>query len=205
MLIPFHIIYGKYHMQISGILHVGAHECEELDAYEKVVSREKVLWIEAIPAKVEQCNKTHPGIIIEQAVVSDAVDTIKFNVSNNYASSSMLGLGTHRHHHPHIHYVDELSFECETTRLDTILAKHNNVKYNFLNLDIQGAELKALKGMESYMKNVDYVYSEVNVEHLYEGCALLEEIDEFMGNHGFKRVETVITGYKWGDALWIRI
>jgi hypothetical protein len=33
-----------------------------------------------------------------------------------------------------------------------------NIEYNFLNLDIQGAELKALKGMEEYLNDVDYLY-----------------------------------------------
>ena len=34
MLIPFAEITKKYNMKIHGILHIGAHNCEELEAYQ---------------------------------------------------------------------------------------------------------------------------------------------------------------------------
>ena len=37
MLIPFEVITKKYNMSINGILHIGAHNCEELDAYQNMV------------------------------------------------------------------------------------------------------------------------------------------------------------------------
>ena len=52
MLIPLHQIIQKYNVQIRGILHVGAHECEEISDYERYISRNKILWIEAMPDKV---------------------------------------------------------------------------------------------------------------------------------------------------------
>ena len=35
MLIPLYELVKKYNIQFKGILHVGAHECEELNDYEK--------------------------------------------------------------------------------------------------------------------------------------------------------------------------
>lgn len=49
MLIDFNYIFYKYGCKIEGILHVGAHECEELETYEKYIPRNKILWVEAIP------------------------------------------------------------------------------------------------------------------------------------------------------------
>ena len=206
MLIPLEQLIQKYSIRFQGVLHIGAHECEEIHSYEPYLKRDKILWIEAIPEKVEQNRITYPHVLIEQAVVSDVIETVTFHVSNNGQSSSMLELGTHKKHHPHIHYTQ--SFTAQTQRLNDLIQspKYSNIPFNFLNLDIQGAELKALKGMEEYLSQdkVEYIYTEVNREHLYEGCCLVEELDEYLGRFGFQRIETCWTECQWGDAFYIK-
>ena len=182
-------------------MHVGAHECEELKDYEKYISRDKILWVEALPTKVKLCKKLYPGVLIENAVVSDIEEKVYFNISNNGQSSSILEFGLHTTYHPHVHYVH--SFEVQTQLLKDILPKHK-IEYNFLNFDIQGAELKALKGMEEYLPKVDYLYTEVNSDYVYNDCALVGELDKYLLNFGLVRVETSWTDCKWGDAFYIR-
>jgi FkbM family methyltransferase len=201
MLIPLHDLVKKYNIHFKGILHVGAHECEELKDYEVYLPRNQILWIEALPGKVDFSKKKYPNVLIENAVVSDIVETVRFNVSNNGQSSSILDFGLHSTFHPQVHYVT--CFETETKLLKNILPNYN-INYNFLNLDIQGAELKALKGMEGYLNNVDYIYTEVNSDYVYKGCALIGELDEYLLHFGLHRVETKWTDCKWGDAFYIR-
>ena len=90
-----------------------------------------------------------------------------------------------------------------TTTLDTIV-KDRNIRANFLNMDIQGAELKCLQGFEDGLKMIDYIYAEVNTKELYAGCAQLPELDAWLAARGFKRVEISMTGWGWGDALYVR-
>lgn len=202
MLIPLHALVRKYNIQFKGILHVGAHECEELKDYEHYIQRNKILWVEALPRKVELCKEKYPNVLIENAIVSDVVENVRFNVSNNGQSSSILEFGLHSTFHPHVHYVS--SFEAETKLLKDILCKYD-IDYNFLNFDIQGAELKALKGMAEYLPKVDYLYTEVNSDYVYKDCALITEIDEYLLPFGLVRVETKWCGdYRWGDAFYIR-
>jgi FkbM family methyltransferase len=201
MLISLHELVKKYNIQFKGILHVGAHECEELKDYNLYITNDKILWVEALPNKVEQCKHKYPNILIENAVVSDKIETVKFNVSNNGQSSSILDFGLHSHFHPQVHYVG--SFQTETKLLKDILPKYN-IKYNFLNFDIQGAELKALKGMGSYLNDVDYLYTEINSDYVYKDCALVTDLDDYLSKFGLKRVETKWTTCKWGDAFYIR-
>lgn len=202
MLIDLSYLINKYEINFKGILHVGAHECEELAYYERFVSRDKILWIEAMSHKVIECKNKYPNLLIEQAVVSDIEEIVKFNISNNGQSSSILDLGLHKEKHPNIHYVT--SFETRTSLLKNIINKYN-IEYNFLNFDIQGAELKALKGMEEYLNKVDYLYTEVNEDYLYLGCALIGELDDYLIKFGLYRVETQwCENYKWGDAFYIR-
>jgi len=202
MLIPLHALVRKYNIQFKGILHVGAHECEELKDYEHYIQRNKILWVEALPRKVELCKEKYPNVLIENAIVSDVVENVRFNVSNNGQSSSILEFGLHSTFHPHVHYVS--SFEAETKLLKDILCKYD-IDYNFLNFDIQGAELKALKGMAEYLPKVDYLYTEVNSDYVYKDCALITEVDEYLKPFGLVRVETKWCGdYRWGDAFYIR-
>jgi FkbM family methyltransferase len=203
MLISLHDLVQKYNINFKGILHVGAHECEELGDYEKYISRNKILWVDALHDKVELNKIRYPNLLIEQAVVSDKVETVKFNRSNNGQSSSILELGLHETFHPHIHYID--SYQVETKMLNQILPKYD-IDFNFLNLDIQGVELKALKGMEEYLFKVDYIYTEVNSDYVYKDCGLITEIDEYLKQFGLERVETKwCSDFRWGDAFYIRI
>lgn len=47
MLIPYHDLIKKYDIKVSGILHVGAHECEELKDYlNGGVASNNIYWVE---------------------------------------------------------------------------------------------------------------------------------------------------------------
>jgi FkbM family methyltransferase len=201
MLISLHDLVQKYNINWKGILHVGAHECEEIIAYEQYLPRNKILWVEALQDKVDLNKSRHSNLLIEQAIVSDKVEIVKFNRSNNGQSSSFLEFALHETYHPGVVFVE--SFHTETKPLNQILPNYN-IDFNFLNLDIQGVELKALKGMEEYLYKVDYIYTEVNSDYVYKDCALVGEIDEYLKPFGLVRVETHWTDAKWGDAFYIR-
>jgi len=204
MLIKLDDLVTKYNVQFTGVLHVGAHECEEINYYEKYISRDKILWIDALTDKVEFCKNKFPNLLIEEAVISDKIETVTFNRANNGQSSSFLQLGIHLLHHPHIHYTNVI--EKETQILSNIIEKYDkNINFNFLTMDIQGVELKALKGMGNYLNNIDYIYTEVNLDYVYKDCALISEIDDFLSKYNFIRVETHwCMDYQWGDAFYIK-
>ena len=94
-----------------------------------------------------------------------------------------------------MHYIGYIN--AETQLLQNIICDYE-IDYNFLNFDIKGAELKALKGMESYLPKVDYLYTEVNYDYVYKECALIGEIDDYLKPVGLHRVEN-----KWaGNCCW---
>jgi FkbM family methyltransferase len=207
MLINFEDIYKillEKNINITGAFHIGAHECEELKYYNNLpLKNEDIIWIDAIDSKVMEAKNR--GIInIYNAVITDKDDEdIVFNVSNNVQSSSVLQFGTHSHEHPDVFYVDEIHTTSIT--IDTFF-KRNNLdasKYNFWNLDIQGAELLALKGASNSIKYAKVMYLEVNEKELYNHGALINEIDDFLSRYNFKRVLTKMTEHGWGDALYV--
>jgi len=70
MLIPFNHIVEIHKPAITGILHVGAGECEEIEDYEKYIDRDRILWINPGGDNVTFCKNMHPGIHIECANAS---------------------------------------------------------------------------------------------------------------------------------------
>ena len=116
----------------------------------------------------------------------------------------MLELDLHSKYYPSITVIEKL--QVNTKRIDSLI-NENNIKienYDFVNLDIQGAELLALKGFGDLLNHVKFIYTEINTNNLYKNCALVNEIDDFLLKYGFNRVETVMTGAEWGDALYIK-
>jgi FkbM family methyltransferase len=190
---------------LTGVFHVGAHDCEEMSFYNGWgLTPDKIVWIDAIQSKVDQAkNRGIPNVY--QAVVTDKDDdTVVFHESNNVQSSSVLNLKTHLQEHPWVHYVK--STPMQTVTVDTFF-KRNNLdasNYTFWNIDIQGAELLALKGAEESLKFATALYLEVNEKELYENCALIEDIDTFLLQRGFSRAHTNMTRHGWGDALYIK-
>lgn len=209
MLIPGKAILEKlteFGIKVTGVLHVGAHECEEGSFYtsDLQVPEENLLWVEAIQAKVDEAKKK--GIKhIYQYLVSDQDDKmLSFHITNNVQSSSILQFGTHGTHYPHIKNISTMSLESKT--VDYIIRTHRNntTVYNFWNFDIQGAELLALQGARESLKEVHAIYLEVNTEEVYEKCAKVDEIDTFLAEFGFSREITRLTSCGWGDALYVK-
>jgi len=201
--------FEKYNICIpnKGILHIGAHICEERNLYNSInMTDDKVLWIEAINELVEKVKKENSNINIIEAVITDKDnEDINFMITNNYESSSIFNFETHLIEHPHV-------IETERRHLKSItmntLFDNNNIpydKYDFINIDLQGAELKALQGATKILPHIKFIYSEVNIKKLYDGAVLLPELDEFLNLYGFKRIETAMTPHGWGDALYIKI
>jgi FkbM family methyltransferase len=202
MYISLELLINKYNIVFKGILHVGAHECEEIYKYESHIQRNKILWIDALEDKVEYCKQNFPNLLIEHAVISDKIEKVYFNRSNNGQSSSILQFGLHTYFYPDVHYTE--TYEVKTKLLKDIICNYD-IEFNFINLDIQGVELKALKSMEDYLNKIDYIYTEVNSDYVYKDCDLISEIDEYLLKYGLHRVETHWCGNQnWGDAFYIR-
>lgn len=201
MLIPD--IFEKYPAYIPsrGILHVGAHTFEEAPLYHSLgVPEERILWIEANPDLVP---KKATNVVCAAIGNQDDVEATFF-ITNHLQSSSLLKLKTHRDAHPWVHETSQR--RVQTVTLNTLLRRHSLPPdtFDFINLDIQGAEKMALEGATELLPHLRSIYTEVNVAELYEDCAQMDDLDAFLSPYGFRRVETVITEHGWGDAFYIK-
>ena len=208
MLISFDYLCQKYGVP-RGIIHIGAHLMEERPSYLRH-GVDNILWIEGNPSLCDEIKYVSGlnDISYENVVnvIASDVDGFEydFKITNNGQSSSILVLDRHKIFHPDVVVVD--SIKLKSSRMDTVI---NNISlnldnFNFINIDIQGAELLALKGFGDYLNKIDFIYTEVNTGYVYKDCALISEIDEYLSHYGFERKETQITGNEWGDAIYIK-
>jgi FkbM family methyltransferase len=204
VLLDLQKLISVFGLEPTGVLHLGAHHGEEAVIY-SACGIDRVVWVEGNPELV-------PGLLaavepyghrVVQGLLAERSGELgAFFVTNNGESSSMLRLGTHRTSYPDVYVTHTL--KLVTTTVDELAAAHDFSGLDFLNLDLQGAELQALRGSTATLTQVKYIYTEVNREDVYEGNALIRDLDGFLAELGFQRVVTRWTNAQWGDALYMR-
>jgi len=210
MILDLKELINKYDLKINGVFHVGAHHGQEINAY-KELGIKNIAMVEPQPGcqKIleERFSNDDEVVLFKCAVGSD--DSLGKTLSmytetaNAGQSSSLLEPELHLIQHPGIRFNGTLNVDMSTVdTLTTELKSPEN--YNFLNMDVQGYELEVLKGSTKHLNNVDYIMTEVNRAEVYKDCALIRELDAFLSEYQFKRVETNWAGTIWGDAFYIK-
>lgn len=205
MLISVGELVDKFGIKPKAVLHVGGHLGEEHhDMNLHGWGANGVYWVESQEKLCDQMRSKFEGTnnrVINATVWSENGIKKTFHENVNSQSSSLYDLGTHKESYPD--FVEIRSREVTTSTLDSLTSIPEGIE--FINLDIQGAELEALKGASRILRGVNWIYTEINRKHVYESCPLVNEIDEFLKTQGFKRVATRWSfGEDWGDALYSR-
>lgn len=209
MIITMDRLTAEYGCAPKAVLHVGAHLGEEAEAYSRA-GVERVLWVEANPGLIPQLEVNalrFPGQTCVEAVVSDAdgADAV-LHLATFTMSSSILAPKEHLITYPGIHYPTDLP--VKTITVDTLLSDLGvpHDAFDLLNIDVEGAELLAFKGMPKVLPHLRWVYIEVNTREMYAGCAMVDEVDAYLGGLGFERVVMEDEGWDHGfkDALYAR-
>jgi len=219
MLIDFRQLWPKYNIHPTGVLHVGANVGEEAPVYLELGVK-KQIWIEANPKifdiLVRNLAGNHEAKAYNFAAGDENTETILHESNNGSQSSSILELGNHSLVHPDVHYINDIPIRMY--RIETFFKKIGNEltdnlydlsDIDFLNLDVQGFEANVLHGMGDLLNQFKWIYTEVNSKETYKKCMLLPDLDLFLSDKGFRRVETFNAGgfldrLGWSDALYCR-
>jgi FkbM family methyltransferase len=206
MLISVREINKKFGVKPKVVLHVGAHKAEESESMRHFGwGAGKTIWVESqanlAQALEEKFRNSNIDIVLNATVWSQSGLTMTFYENSNSESSSLYKLGSHAEYFPSI--IPTREYKVTTSRLDQIISPED--KIDFINLDIQGAELQALLGLGKLIDTVTEIYTEVNKGEVYKECAQVWEIDDYLNSIGFKRTATRwAKGADWGDALYSR-
>lgn len=190
---------------VNGVLHIGACQLEEADDYQ-AMDVKTVVWVEAQPhskARVERA-AAFGHTLLEGTPLSDREERVTLRLTNNEGggSSSCLALKEHTSLFPEITQVG--SVELVARRADTVLATLP-VEVDALVVDVQGYELRVLKGMGALLDSIRVAFVEVSFVELYEGEELWPEVRAWLEEHGFALRELYPhVSQAWGDALFLK-
>lgn len=211
MYIDIKKILSKLDIPLKGVIHIGAHKGEELSIYKKMniknillyEGNKKLIFYLKLKIFLYKFFFKNLKIILKNKIITNKSGNEIINITNNSQSSSILNLGLHKKLYPNIKKIDEMLVPCDT--LNNEFKKHDINEFNFLNMDIQGAELLALQGATEILDRIDIVYTEVNLDEIYENCPLINELDDFLEKYNFSRYLTSTPESElWGDAIYVK-
>ena len=200
-------LFRSHSLPVRGVVHVGAHEGQELPVY-RALGFPWILLVEANPEVFARLRSAVPpaaDVELACCALCEREGTVELRVTSFDQSSSILRLKRHLDVYPGI--VETGVVEVPARTLDGLLGELGRAASacNLLVLDVQGAELLVLRGATATLSACDAVVAEVSFEELYEGCALAADLDAFLGERGFERVATSCYHHpSWGDAFYLR-
>ncbi len=200
---------------INGACHIGAYVGEEKPIYDKAGIKNQ-LYVEANPFLFRDLQQNVGRENAFNYLITDTDDQSKdFNLiysddmTNKGCSSIFTMSPTMINYYPMIKQRNTI--KLKTITLDTLIKRHNKnfSDYQFLNMDVQGAELLCLVGMTEALKHFKVLSMEFATVKLYDHQCLLNDLDNFLKLHNFERVETVFAsdtgaGQFWGDCLYLK-
>ena len=201
MLIDLVNLSKKHNLSITGVVQIGAHYGEEDVVYDKL-NIAKRMYFEPIKSSYDILVENTNSKFCEyhNVALGDQEGNFYMNLSSNRnASASILKPKNHLKIHRNVKFDG-----VERVLMKKLDSYNVSEDYNFMNIDVQGYELKVLKGAKRILNHIDYIMCEINRDEVYEGCAHLDSIIEFLEPYGFKIIEVNWAGGQWGDGFFIK-
>jgi FkbM family methyltransferase len=198
------------------IFDVGARDCLESIQFYKQFPNAKIYSFECNPNTLHICKKNieayQDRITLIEGAVCDYDGTITFYPINQTktkttwtdgnpgASSLFKSNGSYT---VETYVQDTVQVPCH--RLDTVMAKYNIKNVDIIWMDLQGAELLALKSLGKFLNTVSYIHTEVSYKEIYTGQVMFSELHGFIASNGFVLKNTITLSGWQEDAIYERI
>ncbi len=176
---------------------IGANKGQFALLVRKLYPDSKIISFEPLKAPCQKFKKlffSDSKTILYQAAIGPKKLERKINVSKKIDSSSILQIsekqtsifpGTEMSHKEDIVIAPLVEFVNQS---DIILPA-------FVKMDVQGYELEALKGCESFFPHIKYFFIECSFIELYSKQALAHEIISYLKKHEYKLSGIYNTSY----------
>jgi FkbM family methyltransferase len=199
---------------VRTVVEVGARDCTETLDFHRTFPNAAIYTFECNPAMLPRCREAVQGLArikLTEKAIGDSEGSVAFypidqaqtvtgqRDGNPGASSLFRAAGNY----PEERYVQNETI-VQATTLEKFLSEEKIAAVDLLWMDIQGAELLALKGMGERIATVKLLHLEVEFFHIYQGQPLFGEVHRFLRKHGFTLLG--FTGYSKfsADAVYAR-
>ena len=188
----------------TGVLHMGAHRGGEAQIYDWF--QKKTIWIEANPKIIPDLKDNvyqFPFQKVIQALLSDKDgDYIDFYISSNDSASSSIFEFGKKSIEQNLKMVSKI--KLRSCKLDTIVKNEpiEILDYDCWVIDLQGAELLALKGAMESLRKCKSILVEVSKNEYYKNAVNWEELKKFLNQNDFIQQWEPIEAHS--DVLFIK-
>lgn len=195
---PIHILRD---WKPRGVIHIGANDGEEF-VYYKSMGIKNLCGFEPLKAPYEKFEAAHPDVLKFQIGWGNENKQMRIEVTENDKASSTL---------PRIEVEDWTQHPVfkdwnmgqwpivgeemiQVMRYEQFMADfepYDPADYNFLNMDVQGMELDALKGMGKQLDNFDALVVECSETPVFIGEHSAAEVSAWLNEQGFEQVTAI--------------
>lgn len=193
------------------IFDVGSRDCVQSIEFYKHFPNSKIYAFECNPNTLEICKKNiepyNDRITLIEGAVCDYDGNISFypinqdktitswKDGNPGASSIFKSNGKYTVEQ----YVQDEIITC-CHRLDSVMDKRGIPNVDIIWMDLQGAELLALKGLGNHLQNVKYIHTEVSYKEMYSGQVMFNELNDFVLSNNFLVLNN-LTSQGWQEDI----
>jgi FkbM family methyltransferase len=186
------------------IVEAGAQFGEDTAWMSQTWAQGKIYAFEPVPEsyfQLEMVAKNSSNIFTYPIALSDMIGEVQMYLAGG-ASSILKPSESFNRDYFHSDLDHPITVQCTT--LDEWAKKNKIEKVDFLWLDMEGNELRALKGAPNILKTVTLIYTEVNLQKFWEGAVLYEELKLWLEGQGFVEIWKDIVPDWHGNVLFIR-
>jgi FkbM family methyltransferase len=191
------------------ILEAGVCDGADTEEFARCFPLGKIHGFECLPYYQEVAKKRlerYPNVTLYPFALSDQCGELDFHVSTRqgefFGSGSILTPKLHKEVHPQIVFKDTIRVQGIT--IDDWAQRYHIGPVDFLWLDLQGAEIKALKGSTRTLGHVKGIFTEVSLIETYEGVPLYDEVKAFLLSKGFTVKKEYLPYKDMGNVLFIK-
>jgi FkbM family methyltransferase len=201
----FNFIFDDDH-PVESVLELGSRDALDAIRLADKFGCEVISW-ECNPEAIELCKK-HIGdredvLLVEKAVWSESGE-LDFHpvVNGNLGASSCFKAN---HDYPYEKPYEQVEITVEAKRVDEWFEENDKPTPTLLCMDLQGAEIEALKSMGDMLHEIDYIITEGQWQRLYHNTPLIEDIAEHLKPYGFEQVGHRKVNDWFGDFMFRRV